>query len=716
LKLATLGALALLVPATAMAEGPLQYPKTDTVAVVETQFGDAVADPYRWLEDDVRTSPKVADWVAAQNAVSDAYLKALPGREAFAARMRELFNYERMGVPKKAGSRYFYTRNTGLQNQSTLWVRDGLNGPGRELIDPNKWAADGATALAEWTPSDDGRFLSYAVQDGGTDWRIIRIIDVATGKILPDEIRWAKYSGGVAWKPDGSGFFYSRFAAPAPGAAFQATTTDQTVYFHAVGTTQDEDRKIYATPDKPKYGHGAQVTDDGRYIVVTSSQGTDPRNDVHVARLTKKGVGPFKAIATGLANDWALAGTVKSRFWFRTDKDAPRGRIAVVDVAAATPRFDPVVPETADTLVGASLVGQRLIVAYLGDAKSEAALYELDGRRVGPVALPDIGTAGGFGGITGDSETFYSFSGFTRPATVYRYDSATNRSTVFFAPKLSFDPAAYETNQIFYPSKDGTKIPMFVVRKKGLVGPQPTLLYGYGGFNVSVTPGFSAVRLAWLEAGGVLAIANLRGGGEYGKDWHDAGRLARKQNVFDDFIAAGEWLVAQGVTSKTQLAIQGGSNGGLLVGAVVNQRPDLFAAALPAVGVMDMLRFNRFTAGRYWTDDYGDPGVEADFRVLRAYSPYHNLHKGSQYPAILVTTADTDDRVVPGHSFKYTAALQATDLGEKPRIIRIETRAGHGSGKPIDKTIAEAADEWAFAAKWTGMTLGASAGGAGSKK
>ncbi len=687
------------------ADAPLAYPKTTTVPVVDVQFGDAVADPYRWLEDDVRTAPPVRDWVTAQNAVSAAYLQTLPGRAAFAARMRTLFDYERMGVPRKAGTRYFFSHNSGLQNQSTLWVREGLDGPSRLLLDPNTWAADGATALAEWTPSDDGRFLAYAVQDGGTDWRTVRLIDVATGAMLPEEIRGVKFSGSVAWQTDGAGFFYSRFALPVAGATFQALNTDQAVYFHKIGTAQDADVKVYATPDKPKYGHSAQVTDDGRYLVITSSEGTDPRVEVHVARLAADGVGRLRALVSGLDNDWQLAGTVGRRFWFRTDKDAPRGRIVVVDVEAHAPRFDPVVPQTGDTLVGASLIGKRLVLAYLGDAKSEAALYELDGKRVGPVALPDIGTAAGFGGKTGDNESFYSFSGFATPSTLYRYDAATNRSTPYFSPKLSFDPAAFETMQVFYPSKDGTKIPMFVVRKKGLVTPAPTLLYGYGGFNIPLTPGFSATRLAWLDAGGVLAIANLRGGGEYGRNWHDAGRRANKQNVFDDFIAAGEWLIAQGITSKAQLAIQGGSNGGLLVGAVVNQRPDLFAAALPAVGVMDMLRFNRFTAGRYWTDDYGDPAVEADFRVLRAYSPYHNIAggPGRAYPAILVTTADTDDRVVPGHSFKYTAALQAADIGPKPHIIRIETRAGHGSGKPIDKTIAEAADEWAFVAKWTGM-------------
>jgi prolyl oligopeptidase len=391
--------------------------------------------------------------------------------------------------------------------------------------------------------------------------------------------------------------------------------------------------------------------------------------------------------------------------WFRTDLDAPRGRIVMIDATRRTPRRKTVVPQTPDTLTGASLVGSRLVLAYLGDAKSQAELFTLDGKRIGPISLPDIGTATGFGGRAGDSETFFSFSSFAIAPSVYRFDTATGRSAPFFTPDVAFDPSAFETQQVFYPSKDGTPIPMFVVRKKGANGPAPTLLYGYGGFNVALTPGFSATRLAWLEQGGVLAVANLRGGGEYGRDWHDAGRLARKQNVFDDFIAAGEWLIAQRITSKGQLAIQGGSNGGLLVGAVVNQRPDLFAAALPAVGVMDMLRFDQFTAGRYWVDDYGNPAVEADWRILRAYSPYHNIHSGTDYPAILVTTADTDDRVVPGHSFKYAAALQAAKLGPKPHLIRIETRAGHGSGKPTDKIIAETADEWAFIAKWTEMTV-----------
>ena len=708
MKSIALAALVALLPVALLAETPLTYPVTATVDQVDEQFGERVADPYRWLEADVRTEAKVRDWVTSENAVTQAYLKTLPGRDALAARMKALFDFERMGTPRKAGARYFYSRNSGLQNQSTLWVRDGLTGTPRQLLDPNSWAKDGATALAEWAPSDDGRYLAYAVQDGGTDWRTIRIVDASTGGELADRVEWVKFSN-IAWRPDGSGFFYSRFAKPEEGAAFQSLNLNQQLYFHRIGTPQGADALVYATPDRPKLSHAAEVTDDGRWLVITSHEGTDPKVAVTVAALGGPTITPVPLIE-GLDHDWQLVGSVKDRFWFVTDDRAPRGRIVALDVGTRHPKPVAIVPEASGTLIGASLVGNRLIAAYLGDAKSEAELFALDGKRVGKVTLPDIGTATGFGGKSGDAETFYTFTGFATPPTVYRYDSATNTSTPFFEPKLAFDPAQYTTDQVFYPSKDGTRIPMFVVRKKDLrTGPQPTLLYGYGGFNISMTPGFSATRLAWLEAGGVIAIANLRGGGEYGKAWHDAGKRALKQNVFDDFIAAGEYLIAQGTTSKAQLAIQGGSNGGLLVGAVVNQRPDLFAAALPAVGVMDMLRFNRFTAGRYWTDDYGDPAVEADWRVLRAYSPLHNIVGGAgrDYPAILVTTADTDDRVVPGHSFKYAAALQAAQIGDKPHLIRIETRAGHGSGKPTDKIIEEAADVFAFAAKWTGLSVGA---------
>jgi prolyl oligopeptidase len=679
------------------------YPSTRSLSLVEEQFGEKIADPYRWLENDVREDKNVAAWVEAQNAVTYAYLKTLPGRDIFAARIKQLFNYERFGTPRKGGSSYFYLRNDGLQNQSVLWVREGLNGPARMLIDPNTWAKDGATALAEWTPSDDGRLLLYAVQDGGTDWRTVKVLDVATGKALDDETKWVKFSG-LTWLKDGSGFYYSRFAEPEKGAAFQSLNLNQTVYVHRIGTPQSADRKIYATPDRPKLGHSAQITDDGRYLLVTSSAGTDDRYELHVGKIGKGGSVTLRPLVSGLDYDWSLAGSVGPNFYFQTNKDAPRGRLVKMNIARPA-KLEELVPQSGDTMIGVSLVGDRFIVAYLGDAKSEAQLHDLNGKLIAPITLPGIGTAGGFGGKGGDAETFYNFSSFNTPATIYRFDTATAKAEVWAAPKIAFNPDDYVTEQRFYASKDGTKIPIFIVRKKTTGRGAPTLLYGYGGFNVSQTPGFSATRLAWMEQGGVLAIANLRGGGEYGKTWHDAGRLAKKQNVFDDFIAAGEFLIAEGVSAKGKLAVQGGSNGGLLVGAVVNQRPDLFAAALPAVGVMDMLRFNRFTAGRYWVDDYGDPGKEADFKVLRAYSPYHNIRTGIDYPAIMVTTADTDDRVVPGHSFKYVAALQAAKIGDKPHLIRIETRAGHGSGKPTDKIIAEAADQWAFIAKWTGLDV-----------
>lgn len=695
--------------ATAAAPAPaLAYPDTVRGDTVDTQFGVDVADPYRWLEDDVRVNPKVAAWVAAENQVTDAYLDTLPGRDVFAKRMTELYNYERFGLPEKAGSRYFYTRNDGLQPQSVLYVREGLTGEGRVLIDPNAWAKDGATALAEWTPSTDGAHLLYSVQDGGTDWRIVRVMDVATGKDLPDEVRWVKFSA-LDWAKDGSGFYYSRFPAPGEGEAFQSLNENHAVYFHKLGTPQSEDVLIHASPDKPALNHSAEVTDDGQYLLVTSSEGTDERYGLTLYTLDKtggrKGAKP-RVLVGDYANNWEYVGNEGPLFIFLTNKDAPRQRLVAMDIRKPT-ALTPLVAENEATLVGASQVGNRIILSYLGDAKSEARMVTLGGQPVAKINLADIGSASGFGGKPGDPETFYAFSSYARPTTIYRLDTVTGASSVFAEPKLTFDPRQFSVEQRFYKSKDGTEVPMFLVMKKGIDRSKgsPTLLYGYGGFNISMTPAFSPTKLAWVDKGGVLAIANLRGGGEYGKAWHDAGRLDKKQNVFDDFIAAGEFLIGEGITGKGQLAIEGGSNGGLLVGAVTNQRPDLFAAALPAVGVMDMLRFDRFTAGRYWVDDYGYPSKEADFRNLLTYSPYHNIKDGVDYPAVLVTTADTDDRVVPGHSFKYTAALQHADAGDKPHLIRIETRAGHGSGKPTDKIIAEAADKYAFAAKWTGLSV-----------
>jgi len=683
----------------------ITYPATERGDTVDEQFGVKVADPYRWLENDVRVDPKVAAWVEAENKVTDAYLATLPGRDVFKDRLKKLIDYERFGQPERKGGRYFYLHNSGLQNQAVLFVRDGVDGQGRVLMDPNGWSKDGATALGEWAPSEDGKKLVYAVQDGGTDWRTVKVLDVDTGKVLDDDIEWVKFSG-LSWAKDGSGFYYSRFPAPPEGKKFQSTNENQAVYFHKLGTPQSADVLVYATPDHPKWGHGAGVTDDGKWLVIYTTEGTDNRNDVTVIDLTAPNPTPRK-LFTGMANMWGLIGNQGGNFYWLTNKDAPRNKVVMTNLYArsATPPEVEVIPQDKAVLDTASLIGGRLIGEYMVDVKSEVRRFTLDGKPDGKVALPGIGAAGGFGGEADNPETFFTFTSYTTPTTIYRYDVATGKASVWAQPKVAFDPTGYEVSQVFYPSKDKTTVPMFIVRKKGVTGPAPTLLYAYGGFNISMTPAFSAARVAWLEQGGVLAVANIRGGGEYGKAWHDAGRLANKQNVFDDFIAAGEYLKAKGYTGKDQLAIQGGSNGGLLIGAVVNQRPDLFAAALPQVGVMDMLRFDRFTAGRYWVDDYGYPSKETDFKTLYAYSPYHNIRADKPYPAVLAATADTDDRVVPGHTFKYTAMLQSMDLGPKPRLVRIETRAGHGSGKPTDKIIDEAAIDWAFIAKWTGLEV-----------
>ena len=680
----------------------LAYPETRRVDLVETQFGVAVADPYRWLENDVRTDPEVRAWVEAQNRVTDAFLATLPGREQFKARMTELYDYERFGPPEKESGRYFYNRNDGLQNQSPLYVRDSVGGPGRLLIDPNTWSADGATALAGWDANDQGTQVAYMVQEGGTDWRTVKVLDVATGKPLADEVQWVKFSG-LSWAKDGSGFYYSRFPKPAEGQAFQSLNKDHQVYFHKVGTPQSADRLVFATPKRPELSHGASVTDDGRWLVVTSSSGTDERYEVTVIDLARPRAKP-RVLIPGFTHNYSFIGNRGPTFYFITNEGAPRQKIVSLDIRQARPAIATVVAEQDATLDSASLVGGKLVAGYMADAKSEVRVHSLAGALERKIDLPGIGTAGGFTGTLEDPETFFYFTSFNRPTTIYRYDVASGAASPWAEPKVAFNPEEFAVEQRFYASKDGTRIPMFVVRKKGLTGPSPTLLYAYGGFNVSMLPSFSATRLAWLEAGGTWVLANLRGGGEYGKAWHDAGRLANKQNVFDDFIAAGEYLIAQGIAGRGQLAIQGGSNGGLLVGAVVNQRPDLFAAANPAVGVMDMLRFDKFTAGRYWVDDYGYPAKAEDFPTLYAYSPYHNIKPGVSYPPVLVTTADTDDRVVPGHSFKYIAALQAADPNGKPHLIRIETRAGHGAGKPTDKIIEEAADIAAFFAHFTGLT------------
>jgi prolyl oligopeptidase len=691
--------------AAAPAAPAIVYPETQRGDLVETQFGEAVADPYRWLENDVRQDPAVRAWVTAQNAVTESFLATLPGRAAFRQRMTQIYNFERFGIPEKRGNRYFYTRNSGLQNQSVLYFRQGADGAPAMLIDPNTWSQDGATALAEWEPSEDGRRIVYTVQEGGTDWRVVHVLDVDSRQVLSDELRWVKFSG-LAWAQDGSGFYYSRFPEPEAARQFQSTNESQAVYFHRIGTPQAQDRLVFSQPDRPNLSNTAEVSDDGRWLIVSSSEGTDARYDVALIDLTAPNAAPRRFV-TGLANDWTYIGNRGNDFYWRTNQGAQRQRIVVTDIGRSTLEVRELVAEDAATLTDASIVGNQLIASYLVDAQTEVRTYDLQGRRVGRVELGGIGTATGFSGGADDPETFFSFASFNRPPTIYRYDSRTGQASPFAQPQLSFDPERYEVRQVFFTSRDGTRIPMFIMRRRDLDGsrPQPTLLYGYGGFNISQVPAFQPRWLTWVDMGGVLAVANLRGGGEYGEAWHDAGRRANKQNVFDDFIGAAEYLIAQRVTTNRQLAVEGRSNGGLLVGAVVNQRPDLFAAALPGVGVMDMLRFNRFTAGRYWTDDYGFPDREADFRVLRAYSPYHNIRSGVRYPAILATTADTDDRVVPGHSFKYIAALQHADAGPLPHLIRIETRAGHGSGKPTEMQIEEYGDMYAFIAHFTGLEL-----------
>ncbi len=701
---AFLASIAAAIPAMGQDMTAPHYPETRRDDVVETLFGEQVADPYRWLEDDVRNNPDVAAWVQAENAVTDAYLEQLPAREWFRQHVAELYDFERFSTPVKRGTRYFYNGNSGLQNQSPLYVRDSLDSEPRLLLDPNQWANDGATALADWVPSPDGSKLLYSVQDGGTDWRILRVLDVTTGEQIGDDIRWAKFTG-LAWVGE-EGFLYSRFPEPEEGQDFQALNYDQALYFHRLGTPQADDELVYATPQDREVGHTAGVTSDGRWAIITSSKGTDARYEVHVVDLAARGRDGWavRPLVDGFDNAWSAIDGVGGKVWFVTNEGAPRYRVVSIDLDARAPEWTSVVAEREEPIDGAALVGDRLIVSYLRDASSLVRTFDRDGGEGAPIELAGIGSVGGFTGKPGDPETFYSFTSFNRPGTIYRLDTASGDRSVFAEPKLAFDPDDFVVEQRFYASKDGTRVPMFIMRRKDVAATGdavPTLLYAYGGFDISLTPSYSVSRMAWVQAGGAYALANIRGGGEYGKAWHDAGRLANKQNVFDDFIAAGEFLKAEGITPQDGLAIQGGSNGGLLVGAVANQRPDLFAAGNAAVGVMDMLRFDRWTAGRYWVDDYGYPSREADFRVLHSYSPLHNIRPGTEYPALLVTTADTDDRVVPGHSFKYTAALQAAGLGPKPQLIRIETRAGHGSGKPTDKAIEEAADVMGFLAYWT---------------
>lgn len=673
------------------------YPVTKKVGQVDTYHGVEIADPYRWLED--IDSDETAAWIKAQNDVTSDYLARIPGRDRIAARATEIWNFNRWGVPSREGKQWFWFKNDGLQNQSVLYVGDKPESEGRVLLDPNSLSTDGTIALKDTAFSADGKYMAYGLSSGGSDWEEWRVLDVAKGKPTEDVLKWVKFSE-VDWSRDGKGFWYSRYDEPQGENALKARNEFQKLYYHKLGTPQSEDTLVYERKDQPDYSFAADATEDGRYLLVLVGQGTERKNLVLYRDLKAKGK---NAAIKELIGEWKAEydyiGNVGTKFYFRTDDDAPRGRVIAIDLAKpARKNWKTVVEQSDDSLQSADLVGGQLVLNYLHDASSRLRRFGLDGKPKGEIALPGIGTVAAFEGRPGDKQAFYSFASYTTPTSIYRYDVTKGQSTLLHAPTMAFDPSLYETRQVFYTSKDGTRVPMFVVGKKDLVldGNNPTILYGYGGFRIPQVPTFSASIATWLDQGGVFAVANLRGGGEYGREWHEAGIKTRKQNVFDDFIAAAEYLIAEKYTSPQRLAIRGGSNGGLLVAAAELQRPELFAAAVPAVGVLDMLRFREFTIGKAWESDYGSVLNADEFAAIRAYSPLHNIKPGVAYPATLITTGDHDDRVFPAHSFKFAAAMQAANPKGKPQLIRIDVRAGHGQGKPTAKQIAETADVYAF--------------------
>jgi prolyl oligopeptidase len=688
------------------AEEPMKYPPTRRVDHVDDYHGTKVADPYRWLEDDVRKSKDVAEWVEAENKVTSAYLDRIPQRKSIGKRITELWNYERYSAPFKTGGRYFYFRNDGLQNQSVLYTMETLDSKPRLLLDPNKLSKDGTVALSGLAVSPDGKLAAVGLAESGSDWQSWKVLDVDTGKFRDDDLKWVKFSS-ASWTKDSKGFFYSRFDEPKGESKFTSLNFNQKLFYHRVGTPQSDDVLVYRRPDHPKWGIYGEVSEDGRWLVISIREGTDRRYRI-VYKDLEEPYGLPTDLIDDFKNEYSFIDNDGPVFYFKTDFKAPLGRVIAIDTRKPQrENWKEIIPEAKENLSDVGLVGNLFVCHYLKDAKTLVKMYTVDGDFVRDVQLPGIGSASGFGGKRSYTETFYTFSSYATPPSTYRYDLATGKSKLLRTSKVKFNPDDYVVEQVFYKSKDGTQVPMFITRRKDIAfdGSNPTILYGYGGFNIPLTPGFSVARLAWLEMGGVYAVANLRGGGEYGKQWHKAGTKEKKQNVFDDFIAAAEYLIEKKYTSTPKLAIQGGSNGGLLVGACIVQRPDLFGACLPAVGVMDMLRFQKFSAGRYWTDDYGSSDDPNDFKTLYAYSPYHNLKKGVKYPATLVTTADTDDRVVPAHSFKFIAMLQHCQAGDAPVLARIETKAGHGAGKPTAKMIEELADQYAFLVKNLGMKL-----------
>jgi len=682
------------------------YPVSRKVDQIDEYHGVRVPDPYRWLEDP--DSEETKAWVDEQNRVTFGYLGEIKARSGIQQRLRTLWDFEKYGIPFLRGDRYFYSRNSGLQNQSVLYTLTDLEGEPRVLLDPNTLSDDGTIALSGTGITEDGKLMAYGLSSSGSDWQEWHVRDVETGEDLPDLIKWVKFSR-AAWTKDGKGFFYSRYDEQNEATKLEDLNYYQKLYYHHLGQPQSEDVLIYERPDQKEWIFSGNVTEDGRYLIISVGRGTDPKNLLFYRDLSKP-ESPVLELIPEFEASYSFIDNDGSRFWFLTDLDAPRSRIIAIDVERPDrANWQEVIPQASEVLEDVGLLNNQFVVNYLKDARSLIKIFNLDGTFVREVKLPGIGSVQGFDGKRHDRETFYQFTSFTTPGTIYRYDMVTDASTIYRQPQvdLSFDPNDYETEQIFYSSKDGTQVPMFVTHKKGLQldGNNPTYLYGYGGFNISLTPHFSIGNLVWMEMGGVYAVPNLRGGSEYGEEWHQAGTKLQKQNVFDDFIAAAEWLIDRKYTSSAKLAIGGGSNGGLLVGACMTQRPDLFAAVLAAVGVMDMLRFHKFTIGWAWCSDYGSPDDPEEFKALYAYSPLHNLKPGTAYPATLITTADHDDRVVPAHSFKFAAALQAAHEGENPVLIRIETKAGHGGGKPTAKLIEEIADKWAFLVRVMDMRI-----------
>jgi prolyl oligopeptidase len=671
------------------------YPPTRQSDQVDDYHGTKVTDSYRWLED--LNSEETQAWVEAQNQLTSSYLSEIPAREPIKERITQLWNYEKYGIPFKQENRYFYFKNDGLQNQSVLYTLTSLDAEPTVLFDPNTLSEDGTIALSGLAISEDGKLMAYGLSTSGSDWTEWKVRHIETGEDFSDHLKWVKFSG-ASWTHDHQGFFYSRYDEPNEATQLEDINYYQKLYYHKLGTPQSEDILIYHRPDQKEWMFGAGVTEDGCHLIISIDRGTDPKNLIFYKDLQTPDSPVVELISEFEAN-YSFIDNDGSIFWFRTDLDAPRGRVIAIDINnPARENWQELIPQADETLESVGLLNNQFVADYLKDARSSIKIFNLDGSFVQEVELPGIGSAGGFGGKRYDTETFYSFTSFTTPTIIYRYDMVSGGSTVFRQPEVDFNPDEYETKQVFYSSKDGTRVPIFITHKKGLKldGNNPTLLYGYGGFNVSLTPSFSVSRLVWMEMGGVYALPNLRGGGEYGEEWHQAGTKLNKQNVFDDFIAAAEWLIDNQYTKPEKLAIAGGSNGGLLVGACMTQRPELFGAALPAVGVLDMLRFPKFTIGWAWCSDYGSPDEPEEFQALYAYSPLHNLKPGTAYPSTMITTADHDDRVFPAHSFKFAAALQAAQAGDKPTFIRIETKAGHGAGKPTSKIIEELADEWAF--------------------